>query len=69
MSKYDAERDIDTVRVVNADDGFEIRKRKELEASERFWAETHARNEQVKKIMERRSGVDWFDSCRPDDRD
>lgn len=42
---------------------------KELEASEKFWAETRRRNEQIKQIMERRSGVDWFDSCRPDDRD
>lgn len=42
---------------------------KELEASEKFWAETRSRNEQIKLIMERRAGVDWFDSCRPDDRD
>ena len=39
---------------------------KELDASENFWAE---QRRQVELNRERRKDIDWFDSCRPDDRD
>lgn len=39
---------------------------KELTASEKFWAEQRRMIEFNRK---RRKDIDWFDSCRPDDRD
>lgn len=41
----------------------------EIDASEKFWAEMRKRNEVMRAISERRKDIDWFDSCRPDDRD
>lgn len=54
MSKYDAERDIDTVEVINTE----------------YWDEIRKRNELIKSIAERRNkDYDWFDSCKPDEHD
>lgn len=42
---------------------------RELDASEKFWAETRNRNAAIKIAINRPDDYDWFDSCRPDDRD